>query len=94
MGVAKLRLCINRKAFKIKTKLLAISLLSLPEGTSFVGVENHPLETVLLLENPLFIDGSELIASFERSIAVINDKIIDVDHFQGMNLSECLVNNE
>lgn len=74
-------------------KLLVSTLLQLPEGTKFVGMElgtaHNP--SALLFEHPLLKDGAELTGNYRRNVAVVDNEVKEVDHFIGLDLENALV---
>jgi len=91
MNIAKLRLNTKMGIFTLDAKLLAAAFISLPDGTKLVGTEKYDMGITLLFQHPLFREGAEIIPSFQRDVAIVDGEIIEVDHFVGLNLSECLL---
>jgi len=91
MGIAKMRYYPGLDGLKIDTKLMAAALAALPDKTKFVGVGTKDLYLYLLFENRIFRDGAEINSTYHRDIAIIGEKVIEVDHFRGLNLKECLI---
>jgi len=92
MGIAKLKITkLMGLGLGMDTKLMAATLAALPDKTQFVGVETSDLFFKLLFENPVFRDGAELEATYHRDVALIGDEVVEIDHFKGINLNECLL---
>lgn len=93
MGTIKMpyRLGLNPKGMDVK--LLASTLLQLPDGTKFIGVElgTQHSPSSLLFFHSLLKDGAELIGNYKRDIAVTDNEVYDVDHFIGLDLEGALV---
>lgn len=85
MGIAKIKLretiaanlLSHRKGFH---PMSLINLLSnLPENTRVVGMEDKGIDGLSLLteisvENPIFEDGAEIVAQYDREVAPNSDK--------------------
>jgi hypothetical protein len=102
MGIAKMRFHLGTSGLQgMEARLLAATLLQLPHNTRVVGMEKDTTTildvSVILLEHRLLKDGAELIGSYQRDVAIIDNgggdkEIVEVDTFVGLNLKECLVN--
>jgi len=95
MGLVKMRISVIQRAMGFDTKLLAMTLLSLPEKTKLVGIEKEEYAQYLIFEHPDFIDGSEITGNYIRSCYIVNkdtDKaeVRTIDQFIGLDLKEAL----
>ncbi len=94
MGIAKMQFNFNLNTLGgVDTKLLAATISQLPNGTKFVGMESGYVYSAdsLLFEHPLFKEGAALMGEYRRDVAVVDNKVIEVDHFVGLNLKDVLI---
>lgn len=91
MGIVKLKLKTKILGVKLTSKMLSAVIAALPDNTTVCGVSGEFEQMSLSFENPLFEDGAELEATFERSCAFIKGEGVEVDQFVGLNLNDCFL---
>jgi hypothetical protein len=98
MGIANIRLNLSTpftKTIDMDAKLFGMIFTNLPDGTKLVDIQRKlELETYeivhITVSNPLFRNDSEITARFQRDCTRINEELVIVDSFQGLDLKGVL----